>query len=96
MSLLRSATFKLTVYQLEQLDEMSERTGLPKTELMRRAFDAYYYAEQVREEQRLMTPQQRREVRRLAQRHSMSIRDTFQEIFQPGLVRLQEKPIKVG
>lgn len=96
MSLLRNATFKLTVYQLEQLTELSERTGLPKTEHMRRAFDAYYYAEQAREEQRLMTPQQRREVRILAHRHSMSIRDTFQEAFQIGLVRLQEKPIKVG
>ena len=43
---LRNTTYKLTEQQIAWLTEQSEKTGLNKVEIVRRALDAYAQAEE--------------------------------------------------
>ena len=95
-SKLRTVTYRITQSQWEWIEEVHERTGLPRSEIVRRAIDGHQRAEIAYEERRYLTASQRREVRGLARRHNMSFIDTVQEAFQSGIVRLQEKPIRIG
>lgn len=93
---LRSTTYKLTENQLAWLEEQSEKTGLNKVEIVRRALDAYAQAEQAREERRVFTVQQRQEIKIIARRHGMSEVEIVKQIINTGLLKISEKPIKVG
>ena len=66
MSKLKNATFSFTEQQLQRLNEQSERTGLLKSEIARRALDEYFEREDAKEERKLLTPEQWREIREIA------------------------------
>ena len=91
---LRAVTFKITENQIRWLREASEKTGLNQVEIVRRALDAYEYAERIKEERRLFTPQQRREIRTIARRHGLSEFEAARETLDAGLIRMSEKPIR--
>lgn len=93
---LRNSTYKLTENQLAWLEEQSEKTGLNKVEIVRRALDAYAQAEQAREERRMFTVQQRRDIKVIARQQGTSETEVVKQIINAGLIRIGEKPIKVG
>lgn len=71
-SKLQSATFLITHPQIQWLEAFSEKTGLTKVEIVRRALDAYADAEAEKERRHLFTPQQREDLRRTARTRGLS------------------------
>ena len=71
-SKLQAATFTITLQQLEWLEAFSEKTGLNKVEIVRRALDAYADAEAEKERRNLLTPQQREDLRRTSRARGIS------------------------
>ena len=86
--------FKLTAAQHQWLQEQSDKTGLNKVEIVRRALDAYAQAEEVREERRMFTTQQRRNIKIIARQQGVPETQVIKQIIHTGLIRLSEKPIK--
>ena len=72
MPRLQNKTFRITENQIQWLEEQSEKTGLQKVELVRRALDAFAEAEEAKEQRRLFTPKQRREIKIIARRNGIS------------------------
>ena len=72
MPRLQNKTYGITENQIQWLEEQSEKTGLQKVELVRRALDAFAEAEETKEQRRLFTPQQRREIKIIARRNGIS------------------------
>ncbi len=72
MSKLERTTFTITEKQNERLNEQSEKTGLLKSEIVRRALDEYTEREDAKEERKLFTPEQWREIREIARSKSVS------------------------
>lgn len=60
------ATFTITQHQEEQIDEHHEKTGLLKSEILRRALDEYFEREARKAEKALFTAEQLRELREIA------------------------------
>ena len=73
MSKLERTTFTITQHQNEWLAEQSEKTGLLKSEIVRRALDEYAEREAAKEERKLFTSEQWREIREIARAKSMSV-----------------------
>ena len=93
---LKNKTFKITENQIQWLKAESDRTGLNMVEIVRRALDAYAQAEESREQRRIFTTQQRREIKIIARQQGMSEIEIVKEIINAGLIRMGEKPIKIG
>ena len=72
MSKLERTTFTITQKQNEWIDEHHEKTGLLKSEIVRRALDEYAEREDAKEERKLFTPEQWREIREIARAKSVS------------------------
>ena len=72
MSKLERTTFTITQQQIEWIAEQSEKTGLLKSEIVRRALDEYAAREDAKEERKLFTPEQWREIREIARAKSVS------------------------
>ena len=72
MSKLERTTFTITQKQNEWVAEQSEKTGLLKSEIVRRALDEYAEREDAKEERKLFTPEQWREIREIARSKSVS------------------------
>lgn len=72
MPKLERTTFTLTQHQIEQINEQSQKTGLLKAEIMRRAVDQYLEAEEAKEERQFFTPEQRREIKEIARAKGVS------------------------
>ena len=64
---------------LDWLDEESERTGLNKVEIVRRALDAYRDVQAEKEQRRYFTPQQRRNIKVIAQMQNISQREVIRK-----------------
>lgn len=71
-SKLERTTFTLTQNQIHWLAEQSEKTGLLKAEIVRRAVDQYAETEEAKEERQFFTPQQRREIKEIARAKGVS------------------------
>ena len=69
---LQPITFTLTPQQLQWLETFSEKTGLKRVEIVRRALDAYADAEAEKERRHLFTPQQREDLRRTSRAKGLS------------------------
>ena len=65
-------TFTITVKQVEWIDEEHEKTGLLKSEIVRRAIDEYAERAAAKEERKLLTSEQWREIREIARAKSVS------------------------
>lgn len=65
-SKLERTTFTITENQNKWLAKHSDRTGLLKSEIVRRALDEYTAREDTKEERRLLTSDQWREIREMA------------------------------
>lgn len=72
MPKLERTTFTLTQHQIEQINEQSQKTGLLKAEIMRRAVDQYEEQEEAKEERQFFTPEQRREIKEIARAKGVS------------------------
>lgn len=72
MSKLERTTFTITQKQIEWISEQHEKTGLLKSEIVRRALDDYAEREESKEERKLLTPEQWREIREIARAKSVS------------------------
>ena len=66
MSQLVRTTFTITERQVEWIEEQNEKTGLLKSEIVRRAIDEYAEREAAKEERKLFTAEQWREIREIA------------------------------
>ena len=60
---LQPATFTITRIQIDRLEEESQRTGLPKSELVRRALDEYNDAQDLKIQRQILTREQRQNVK---------------------------------
>ena len=90
MPKLQPATFTITHQQLKWLEAFSEKTGLHKVEIVRRALDAYAEAEETKERRDLFTPQQRQDIRETARSQGISEREVIQSAINREL-RFKEK-----
>ena len=68
MPKLQPITFTLTPQQLKWLKQQSEKTGLHQVEIVRRALDAYADAEEIKEQRRYFSEEQRQNIRDIARR----------------------------
>ena len=66
MSKLERTTFTITPKQIEWIDEYHEKTGLLKSEIVRRAIDEYAEREDRKSERALFTAEQWRQIREIA------------------------------
>ena len=87
MSKLSRTTFTMTPYQLKKLDEMSEKTGLLKSEIIRRAFDEHAEREEAKAERKLFTPEQQRDIKEIARAKGVSELDIVQRAIDRELNR---------
>lgn len=72
MPKLERTTFTLTQHQIHWIAEQSEKTGLLKAEIVRRAVDQYAENEEAKEERQFFTPEQRREIKEIARAKGIS------------------------
>lgn len=72
MPKLERTTFTLTKHQIHWIAEWSEKTGLLKAEIIRRAVDMYAENEEAKEERQFFTPEQRREIKEIARAKGIS------------------------
>lgn len=72
MPKLERTTFTLTQNQNKWIAEQSEKTGLLKAEIIRRAVDMYAEQEEAKEERQFFTPEQRREIKEIARAKGIS------------------------
>ena len=75
MSKLERTTFTITQHQVRWIDEQSEKTGLLKSEIVRRAIDEYAEREEAKEERKLFTPEQLRKIREMARAKGASVKN---------------------
>ena len=80
-------TFTITQNQIKWLDEQSEKTGLNKVEIVRRALDAYAEQEDAKAERQLFTPQQRKEIREIARTKGIAELDVVRRAIDRELNR---------
>ena len=71
MPKLKPITFTLTPQQLKWLKQQSEKTGLHQVEIVRRALDAYADAEEIKEQRRYFSEEQRQNIRDIARRRGI-------------------------
>lgn len=95
MSKIKKKTFRITENQIEWLQTESKKTGLNVVEIVRRALDAYALTEEAREQRRIFTAQQRRDIKIIARQHGISEIDVIRQTINSGLRRMSEKPIKI-
>lgn len=77
MPKLERTTFTITQYQNRWIAEWSEKTGLLKSEIVRRALDEYAEREAAKEERKLFTPEQLRKIREMARAKGVSVKNTI-------------------
>ena len=68
---MKAATFIMTQQQLDWLSEESEKTGLNKVEIIRRAVDNYRDVQAEKEQRQFFTPQQRHDIKVLARKQNI-------------------------
>lgn len=71
-SSLKPVTFKMTQQQLDWLEQESEKTGLNKVEIVRRALDDYKDVQAEKEQRQYFTPQQKRNIKVMARMQNIS------------------------
>ena len=75
MPKLERTTFTITQHQNRWIAEWSEKTGLLKSEIVRRALDEYAEREAAKEERKLFTPEQLRKIREMARAKGASVKN---------------------
>ena len=69
---MKSATFTLTQHQLDWLEQESEKTGLNKVEIVRRALDDYKDIQAEKEQCQYFTLQQKHNIKTMARMQNIS------------------------
>ncbi len=87
MSKLERTTFTITQQQIQWIKEQHEKTGLLKSEIVRRAIDEYAEREGTKEERKLFTPEQWRDIREIARAKSVSAVDVARRAIDRELNR---------
>ena len=86
---LEKTTFTLTEKQINWIAEQSRKTGLLKSEIVRRAIDLYTETEDRRTERQLFTLEQRKEIRHIAQVRGISEEAVIRRAIDRELNRYQ-------
>ena len=84
---LERTTFTLTQKQIQWIAEQSEKTGLLKAEILRRAIDQYAETEEAKAERQLFTPEQRKEIKEIARAKGVSELDVVRRAIDRELNR---------
>ncbi|RKU21024.1 hypothetical protein C6499_22660 [Candidatus Poribacteria bacterium] len=71
-SSLKPVTFKVTQQQLDWLEQESEKTGLNKVEIVRRALDDYKDVQAEKEQSQYFTLQQQQNIKIMAKMQNIS------------------------
>ena len=69
---MKPITLIITLLQWDWLDEESERTGLKKVEIVRRALDSYRDIQREKEERQYFTPQQEKNIKVMARMQNIT------------------------
>ena len=80
---MKAATFIMTQQQLDWLSEESEKTGLNKVEIIRRAVDDYRDVQAEKEKRQFFTPQQRQDIKVMARMQNI----TETEVIRKAITR---------
>ena len=99
MPKLQPITFTITRQQSKWLKQQSEKTGLNQVEIVRRALDAYAEAEEVKEQRRYFSPEQRQNIREIARRRGIGEIEVVREAINREVKfrqKLYEKREKEG
>ena len=72
MPKLKPSLFALTEQQLDWLEKESEKTGLNKVEIVRRALDDYRAVQAEKEERQYFTSQQRQNIKVMARMQNIT------------------------
>ena len=91
---MENKTFRITKRQVNWLQYQSVKTGLQQVEIVRRALDAYAEAEEVKEQRRMFTPEQRREIRQVARTKGISEVEVVRHAIDKDLRRTHAAPLK--
>ena len=75
MPKLEKTTFTITPSQMKWIDEQHEKTGLLKSEIVRRALDEYAEREEAKAERALFTSEQMRKIREMASAKGASVKN---------------------
>ena len=89
---MENKTFRITKRQVNWLQYQSVKTGLQQVEIVRRALDAYAEAEEVKEQRRMLTSEQRREIRQVARTKGISEVEVVRHAIDKDLKRKHAKP----
>lgn len=76
---MKSATFTLTQHQIDWLEQESEKTGLNKVEIVRRALDDYKDLQTEKEKCQYFTPEQQHNIKVMAQMQRISETDVIRK-----------------
>ena len=79
MADLQNSTFSLTKEQIDWIEKQSQKTGLAKADIVRRAIDEYAEAQQSKERRELFTREQREAIREVARMRGVSEKEVVQE-----------------
>ena len=91
---MENKTFRITKRQVNWLQYQSVKTGLQQVEIVRRALDAYAEAEEVKEQRRMFTPEQRREIRQVARAKGIPEGEVVRQAVDKDLRRRPANPLK--
>ena len=75
---LKNATFSFTTEQLKWIEKQSQKTGLRKADIIRRAVDGYVEQEEAKERRNLFTAEQRQALRETAREKGVSEKEVIQ------------------
>ena len=78
-------TFTITQNQIQWLNEQSEKTGLNKVEIVRRALDEYAERQDAKAQQHLFTTEQRKEIKEIARTKGVSEVDVVRNAIEREL-----------
>lgn len=76
---LRNATFSLTEAQIEWIESESERTGLAKADIVRRAIDGYVDEQETKQRRELFTREERAEIKQVAKMRGITEKEVVRQ-----------------
>ena len=93
---MKLASFMMPQQQLDYLTEESEKTGLHKVEILRRALDDYRYAQERKARLEMFTPAQKKDIELIAEIKNVSEIEVVREAIDRERRRVTEEIKKRG
>lgn len=93
---MKPATFTMTEQQLDWLACESEKTGLTKVEIVRRALDAYKASQAAKENLAMFTPAQKKDIKLIAEIYNLSETEVIRKAIDHERERVTQRLKKRG